>query len=294
MIFGLKVRYIQKVYYLAFIETQNDLIAVKKNEVNTTYNVFDEEKWMGKRGLLQEILNIYNSRSSKNEKKLFKEFVLKWGLLNNLENQSMIDFWNEINKIALLLSRYSQIMKKDLPGLKKWISVKELRKEVYKEINGIQYQVENSETLSAKRDFKTRVSFDGSIKCEGLETKSTLNDLKQNEVASYQLLGFIFLTEVLNDLNISSFIRSGRIEVQQSNAYTYIEELKVEPYLEIKDFCSSIYVLLLMLVTKKQSVCKSCGAPFTPKRANNIYCSETCSNFVKKRNYRERKSTSFN
>ena len=86
-------------------------------------------------------------------------------------------------------------------------------------------------------------------------------------MASYQLLGFIFLTEVLYDLNMPSLIRPGRININQRNAYTPIQELKVEPYLEIKDMCSSIYVLLLMLFTKKQSVCKSCDAPFTPKKS---------------------------
>ncbi|MBM7702856.1 hypothetical protein [Metabacillus iocasae] len=288
-ILGLKVRYIQNVYNITFIEEENDFFAIKIKGINRTYNIFYEETWMGQRGLLQEILSVHKMRTTSNEKSLFKKFVLKWGFISNLEKQSMSEFWNEINILALLLSRYSQIMNKDLHSLRKWILIKEVRKEVYEEINGVQYRIENAETLSAKRGARTIVSFSGNIRCGVIETKSSLNDIQQNELASYQLLGFTFLTEVLYDLNIPTLIRPGRININQRNSYTPIQEIKVDPYLEIKDMCSSIYVLLLMLITKKQSVCKSCDAPFTPKRANNIYCSTTCSNYVKKRNYRERK-----
>ncbi|PWI59334.1 hypothetical protein DCS65_19785 [Bacillus subtilis] len=114
--------------------------------------------------------------------------------------------------------------------------IQELRKEVYEEIDEIQYRVKNTETLSAESGFKTRISFSGSIKCGGIETESSLNLYKQNEIASYQLLGCMVLTEVLNDLNISPFIKSESIIVQQNN-YTSIEELIVDLYLKIKDMC---------------------------------------------------------
>lgn len=289
-IYGLKAHYIQNVYNVTFVEEENDIFASKQKDIDRAYDTFFEETWMGKKGLLQEISNIYEARTQFNEKKLFKEFVLRWGFISNSDKQSMKEFWENINFIALLLTRYSQIISKDLPTLKKWIKLKEPRKEIFLMENGVQYSIQNSETMSAKRGTRTMVSFNGDIRISPIETDTSLNDIQQNELASFQQFGFMFLTEVLYDLKIQSYIRPGRISLIQRNAYTPIQEIKVEPYLEIKDMKSALCVLLLMLLTKKQAVCQSpsCNAPFTPTRINNIYCSTTCSNYVKKKNYRDR------
>lgn len=289
MISGSGFHFIQNVHKVTFIEENADYVAIKTNRINKSYNVFHEETWMGKRSILQDILILYKTRTENNNKKLFEKFIQKWGFVNNSAKQSMKEFWDVINFIGLFLSRYSQIMNKELTLLKIWINVKEARSEVLKEINGVVYSIENTETLLAKSGVKTIVSFNCEIKCGSITSTSSLKEIKQNELANYQLFGFTFLLVVLDELNIQSTTKTRRVSAQQRNAYTPIDEIKLDTFQEVKDMKTSLYTLLMILVTKEQSVCKSCGSPFTPKRANNIYCSNTCSDYIKKKNYRERK-----
>ncbi|MBM7540731.1 hypothetical protein [Amphibacillus cookii] len=141
----------------------------------------------------------------------------------------------------------------------------EARRKIYEVINGLEYRIENTETMSAKRGSRTMVSYSGDIKIGFIKTDASLSDIKENQLASYQLFGFISLTEALYDQEIQTFIKPGPIRVNQRNIYTSMEKLQVEPYLEINDMKTFIYLLLLMLFTKKQSICQSprCDAPYT-------------------------------
>ncbi|PEK99492.1 hypothetical protein [Bacillus sp. AFS017336] len=290
-LYGIDTKFTQNVYELIFEESDGDYFAISNGKIHKSYDVYYEETWMKKRGLIQDIHFTCNKRTKQNEKILFQQFVEKWGFINNDLKQSMNTFWIEIEKFNILIARYAQVINKELSNLKDWIILSSPRNQITRTIDGKEYYIENEETLSAKRGTKSRVFFKcSSFNVDVIEFETDISEFLKNETASYQLFGFLYLTTILYKQDLNLVVRPDKIHVEQINAFRSIEELTIEPILEVKNMKEAIYVLLLMLITKKQEVCKACLSPFTPARVNNIYCSSTCINFAKKKRYRERKA----
>jgi hypothetical protein len=58
-------------------------------------------------------------------KKLFERFVQNWGFWDyTSEEQPMNQFWLDLNQVAILLKRYSQVINGELEELKEWIEVR--------------------------------------------------------------------------------------------------------------------------------------------------------------------------
>lgn len=290
---GWRVIYYQKVTDIAFKEIQGEYAAevINPSSELKTYQLFDPETWMDKKGILKEISLISKERTSLNERELFEKFIRKWGLIHNNKIQLMNEFWGEIDKIALLLERYAQVRGKQLKELKEWIELTQPRQEITRKIDTKTYNIINSETLAARRGTKTLVDFKGLHKVGQFEFDQSINYFNENEIASYQLFGFLYLTGVLDLTRISAFINTGKLIIKQENPFRSIDNLEAELSLGIKNMKDAIYVLLYIIVTKKYKVCICCQVPFDPTRADSKYCSETCKNRLKKQRYRKRKKS---
>ncbi|WP_310877590.1 hypothetical protein [Priestia megaterium] len=296
--YGIETTFVQGVYDVEFAKVGDDIIAKKISSCpHTIYEIFGYAGLnSNERSVLHELVILKNKRTIRNQYRLFQQFINKYGFINTGLEQSMNQFWEEVDKMATLINRYEQIINKKTKELQEWIICKPLKSVITKKNldtnkfpNLKEWVIKNSETEAAKEGYKTRVVYKNSYGSGLLEVKIDMNEIENNPTAYYQLFGFNYILGVLDRIDIKGSLKTGKLNIIQKNRYTPIEEITTEPNFVIKDMKSALYAQLLTMVTRKQKICASCFKPFPPSRENNIYCGDTCKNRKKKERQRKRK-----
>ncbi|MEI1420928.1 CGNR zinc finger domain-containing protein [Bacillus cabrialesii] len=283
--FGFELLYKQRIYDFDLIKEKEhgSIVAIRKDNILREYDFFGENGIADKTtGILSDIIQSYERRKKSNEKRLFERFLQNWGFLNTDTKKLSIDqFWDEINKIAVLLKRYSTVINGNLEDMVKWIEVRKLG-----ELHSDKWPYRLLNDIPAIEAGYTH-EITGSEKQHRFQTKVNDEDLERTPIPYYQFWGFNFITWSVEE-KIEWKPSFHKISIKQNKPYLPIEELKGTPTWIPNDLLTCLYTLVFILVSKRQKVCAACYCPFNPSRPDTKYCSETCSNRVKKQRLRER------
>lgn len=213
-------------------------------------NTFDSERRydaFDNPELISELIALGNKKKEgKDEKKLAIEWVQKWGFLRAKKESD---------------SARSQDLKQF------WIDVDHfcLLWKIYKYITTKDFKV-----LEAA--FKPVTKYDYLI------------DFSEDPLTNYQYNAMILIKK-----GVDAYIKNGELQmggIQKEEYSAEYDRFKVAPSYFFKSLIDSIYMQFFLALSENKRVCQVCDMPFTAKRKDKIYCSDSCKNTAKSRVFR--------
>jgi len=195
------------------------------------------------------------------------------------KGESLEVFWQEAVKLTKLWCMYTEAVNRDLEALKRYVSIKIERLTLD--------EIKNEEFLWGKGN-DGRVCVSSSLFESEVAFGVKLKEVKEDFLAPYQYAVLHYVAgEVSYNIGNVRIVYDRLTKHENSDTDTF----SIQAYLEPASLLQALYLWFFQLLTEKRKVCPTCWAPFTPRRRDQVFCSDGCrfTHHTRKRRGQQRK-----